>query len=92
MTEPGTWQTHNLVTALLPDSYYTTLWPVAEYDHASFNSVHDLPSAMAAPLLFQNAGYVNCPVVTVQQTACSLWRETAKSDFCQFAAQDISNQ
>ena len=66
MTEPGSQQTHNVVTALPSDSFYTPLWAVAVYDNNSFNSVKDETSAMAAPLLVPNAGDVNCPVVSVQ--------------------------
>ena len=66
MTEPGSQQTHNVVTAVPSDSFYTPLWAVAVYDNNSFSSVKDETSAMAAPLLVPNAGDVNCPVVSVQ--------------------------
>jgi len=65
-TEPGTTQTHNVITALPSDSYYTPLWAVAVYDNNSFDSVTNESSAAAAPLLVPNAGNVNCPVVGVQ--------------------------
>ena len=65
-TEAGSQQTHNVVTALPSDSYYTPLWSVAVYDNNSFSSVKDEASAMAAPLLVPNAGNVNCPVVSIQ--------------------------
>lgn len=65
-TEPGTAQTHNVLTALPSDSYYTPLWAVAVYDNNSFDSVTNEISAMAAPLLVPNAGTVNCPVVGIK--------------------------
>ncbi|HEV3325102.1 MAG TPA: hypothetical protein VG052_05835 [Puia sp.] len=65
-TEPGTTQTHNVITALPSDSYYTPLWAVAVYDNNSFNSVTNATTAAAAPLLVPNAGNVNCPVVAIQ--------------------------
>jgi hypothetical protein len=65
-TVPGTTQTHNVITALPSDSYYTPLWAVAVYDNNSFDSVTNESSAAAAPLLVPNAGNVNCPVVGVQ--------------------------
>jgi hypothetical protein len=65
VTEPGTVQTHNVITVLPVDPAYSPLWSVAAYDNASFAVVHDLASAMAAPLLVPDAGAVNCPVVAV---------------------------
>jgi len=65
-TEMGTQQTHNVVTAIPSDPYYTPLWSVAVYDNASFGSVKNETSAMAAPLLVPDAGKVNCPVVSIQ--------------------------
>jgi hypothetical protein len=65
-TAPGTIQTHNVVTALPSDAFYTPLWAVAVFDSNSFDSVTNETSAMAAPLLVPNAGTVNCPVVGIQ--------------------------
>lgn len=65
-TVPGTTQTHNVITALPSDSYYTPLWAVAVYNNNSFDSVTNESSAMAAPLLVPDAGNVNCPVVGIQ--------------------------
>jgi hypothetical protein len=65
-TEPGTRQTHNVITALPSQTYYSPLWAVAVYDNAAFGTVKDQASAMAAPLLVPNAGNVNCPVVSAQ--------------------------
>jgi hypothetical protein len=64
--EPGSNQTHNVITAIPSDAGYTPLWSVAVYDNNSFNTVKDLPTAAAAPLLVPNAGNVNCPVVNIQ--------------------------
>jgi len=66
-TETGSSQTHNVVTFLPADAGYSPLWAVAVYDNNSFGSVKDLPTASAAPVLVQNAGNVNCPVVNIQQ-------------------------
>lgn len=65
-TEPGSAQTHNVITAIPSDAGYSPLWSVAVYDNNSFNTVKDLPTAGAAPLLVPNAGNVNCPVVNIQ--------------------------
>lgn len=65
-TEPGTTQTHNVVTALPSDSYYTPLWAVTVYDNNSFDSVTNETTAMAAPILVPDAGNVNCPIVAIQ--------------------------
>jgi hypothetical protein len=65
-TEPGTSQTHNVITALPSDSYYTPLWAVAVYDNNSFASVTNQTQAMNAPQLVPNAGTVNCPVVGIK--------------------------
>jgi hypothetical protein len=65
-TVPGSTQTHNVVTALPSDSYYSPLWAVAVYDNNSFNSVSNETTAMAAPILVPNAGDVNCPIVAIQ--------------------------
>ncbi len=66
MTEPGTDQTHNVVDTLPSDPGYSPLWDVDVYDNASFNSVHDLASAQAAPILALGVALVNCPVVWIE--------------------------
>jgi hypothetical protein len=66
MTEPGSVQTHNVITALPADAGYSPLWAVTVYDNNSFSSVKDVTTAAAAPVLVPNAGNVNCPVVSVQ--------------------------
>lgn len=65
-TEPGSVQTHNVISAIPSDAGYSPLWAVAVYDNSSFSSVKDWTSAMAAPLLVPDAGNVNCPVVNLK--------------------------
>ncbi|HET9275922.1 MAG TPA: hypothetical protein VFN96_07625 [Gemmatimonadales bacterium] len=65
LTEPGTDQTHNVVSALPADATYSPLWDVIAYDRADFAAVFDLGSAVVATLL-GSQGLVNCPVVRVQ--------------------------
>jgi hypothetical protein len=59
-------QTHNVITAIPSDASYSPLWIVDVYDNASFANVTNLATAGDAPLLLQNAGTVNCPVVKIQ--------------------------
>jgi hypothetical protein len=63
--EPGTMQTHNVISVLPSDPGYSPLWAVAVYDDGSFGSVTNLTTAMAAPLLVPDAGNVNCPVTSL---------------------------
>jgi hypothetical protein len=65
MTEPGSDQTHNVVDTLPSDPGYSPLWDVDVYDNASFDTVHDLASAQAAPVLGTGVALVNCPIVSV---------------------------
>jgi hypothetical protein len=66
MTEPGTDQTHNVVSALPGMEGYSPLWNVIPYDNDSFASVVDRQSAEAAPVVPGAATpYVNCPVVSI---------------------------
>jgi hypothetical protein len=64
--EPGSTQTHNVIGTIPSDASYSPLWSVAVYDNNSFNTVKDLGTAMAAPILVPSAGFVNCPVVNIQ--------------------------
>ncbi|HEX9510542.1 MAG TPA: hypothetical protein VF939_08665 [Puia sp.] len=64
--EPGSVQTHNVIGTIPTNAGYSPLWVVAAYDNSSFNTVKDLSTATAAPILVPNAGYVNCPVVNIQ--------------------------
>ena len=70
-TEPGTMQTHNVVDALPGDADYSPLWDVDVYDNASFDSVHDLASVQAAPIVAASVALVNCPVVWIEPAAFS---------------------
>jgi hypothetical protein len=65
-TEPGTEQTHNVLTTLPVDGAYSPLWQVSVYDNASFSTVHDLTTLRQAKILAPNVATVNCPVVAVQ--------------------------
>jgi hypothetical protein len=65
MAESGTSQTHNVVESVPGDDDYSPLWSVNVYDNAAFNTVSDLASAMAAPLLGAGVAIVNCPIVMV---------------------------
>ena len=65
-TETGSDQTHNVVATLPSQASYSPLWAVNVYDNGAFDSVGDLASAEAAPLLAAGAGLVNCPVVRIQ--------------------------
>ncbi len=62
----GTGRAHNVVSVLPPSIAYSPLWDIDIYNNSAFASVHDLPSAQAAPLLALNAAEVNCPVVEIQ--------------------------
>lgn len=64
--ETSSVQTHNVIATIPTDAGYSPLWIVAAYDNSSFNTVKDLGTATAAPILVPNAGYVNCPVVNLQ--------------------------
>ena len=57
----------NVIDTLPSDPGYSPLWDVDVYDNASFDSVHDLASAQAAPVLGIGVALVNlnCPVVFV---------------------------
>lgn len=63
--EPGTEQTHNVIATIPTNISYSPLWLVSAYDNEEFESVNDLSSAQAAPLMNLGAT-VNCPVVSTQ--------------------------
>lgn len=69
MTEAGTVQTHNALETLPDDAGYSPLWDVDVYDNADFDSVQDYPTAQAANILAEGVALVNCPVVSVSETA-----------------------
>jgi hypothetical protein len=64
MTQGSSVQTHNVVASVPGRAGYSPLWAVFPYDNASFDMVHDLESAQAAPD-FGQAALVNCPIVFV---------------------------
>ena len=66
VTETGSDQSHNVIATLPMDAGYSPLWSVNIYDNASFSSVMDLSTALAAPLKATGAALVNCPVVSIQ--------------------------
>lgn len=61
--EPGSDQTHNVLTALPEDPGYSPLWSVSPYDNADFARVMDLSSVRDANVLARGVANVNCPVV-----------------------------
>jgi len=64
--ESGGVQTHNVVATIPSDATYSPLWTVKVYDNAAFASVRNLTTAATAPILVQDAGKVNCPVVKIR--------------------------
>jgi hypothetical protein len=66
VTEPGTLQTHNVISALPTDSSYSPLWAVSAYKSASFSAVTNFTTASQAPVAAAGLGDVNCPVVAVE--------------------------
>jgi hypothetical protein len=66
VTEPGSAQTHNVVTVLPADTGYSPLWSVDVYDDSAFATVTNLPTAQAAPQLGSGVASVNCPIVEVK--------------------------
>ena len=65
-TEPGTPQTHNVLSVLPGQPLYSPLWDVLPYENDAFAGVRDLATAQVAPS-FGLAARVNCPVVFVEQ-------------------------
>jgi hypothetical protein len=61
--EPGSTQTHNVLTALPGQPGYSPLWSVSPYDNADFPRVMDLSSVLDANVLARDVANVNCPVV-----------------------------
>jgi hypothetical protein len=66
VTEPGTMQTHNVISALPTDPAYSPLWAVSAYKSTSFSSVDNWATASQAPVAAPGLGNVNCPVVYVE--------------------------
>lgn len=68
-TEPGTMQSHNVVSTVPGDAGYSPLWQVSVYDNAAFDQVHDLATVQQAKILAANVAAVNCPIVAEQGMA-----------------------
>jgi len=66
VTEAGSAQTHNVISGIPSDTFYTPLWIIDVYDNANFGAVKDLKSAQAANVKATGAGFVNCPIVSLQ--------------------------
>ena len=62
---PTSHQTHNVVSVLPSENAYSPLWIVKVYNNTAFPDVSDLNTATAAPILIEDAGEVNCPIVAV---------------------------
>ena len=67
--EPGTMQTHNVISALPADSSYSPLWVVSAYKSSAFQAVNDWMTAAQAPVAAAGIANVNCPVVAVSMAA-----------------------
>jgi hypothetical protein len=65
VTEPGSDQTHNVVSTLPGDAAYSPFWSVHVYDNGAFDAVSDLATAVDATRLGDDVAQVNCPVVFV---------------------------
>jgi hypothetical protein len=68
VTEAGSDQTHNVLTALPGDSGYSPLWSVNVYDNQAFDVVSDLASVedeAQVSVLATGVASVNCPVVEI---------------------------
>lgn len=66
VTEPGSAQTHNVISALPANSSYSPLWLVHVYANSDFSMVRNLMTAEQADILNNAAAMVNCPVVSIQ--------------------------
>jgi hypothetical protein len=60
--EPGSAQTHNVVSTLPGNPAYSPLWLVSVYDTADWPMVHDIDTASQANVLGVGVATVNCPV------------------------------
>lgn len=58
-------QSHNVMASLPADADYSPIWAVYVYDNSYFNSATNLAAMTSAPIMMQNAMYVNCPIVDV---------------------------
>jgi hypothetical protein len=65
--EPGSAQTHNVVSTVPGNPSYSPLWVVSVFDNSDWAKVHDLDSATSAKLLAASVATVNCPIFFVSQ-------------------------
>jgi len=65
--EPGSPQTHNVVSTVPGNPSYSPLWVVSVFDTADWSKVHDLDSATNARILAASVATVNCPIFLVTQ-------------------------
>jgi len=65
--EPGSAQTHNVVSTVPGNPSYSPLWVVSVFDTADWPKVHDLDSATNANILAASVATVNCPIFFVTQ-------------------------
>jgi hypothetical protein len=65
--EPGSPQTHNVVSTVPGNPSYSPLWVVSVFDTADWPKVHDLDSATNARILAASVATVNCPIFFVTQ-------------------------
>lgn len=63
--EPGSQQTHNVVSTVPGNPSYSPLWVVSVFDTADWPKVHDLDSATGANLIAASVATVNCPIFFV---------------------------
>ena len=69
VTEDGTDQTHNVVSALPGDADYSPLWSIEVYDNQDFDAATGLAAVQddtQVTVLATGVASVNCPVVEVQ--------------------------
>jgi hypothetical protein len=69
VTEPGTMQTHNVISVLPADPAYSPLWAVSAYKSVSFAAVSNWTTANEAPVAAAGLANVNCPVVAIMSAA-----------------------
>ena len=63
--EPGSAQTHNVVSTVPGNPSYSPLWVVSVFDTQDWPKVHDLDSATNANLIAASVATVNCPIFFV---------------------------
>ncbi|MEO8005728.1 MAG: hypothetical protein ABI771_12525 [Betaproteobacteria bacterium] len=64
-TEPGSRQTHNVVSTLPRNPAYSPLWLVSVYDNGDWSTVSSLDTVTKARILAVAVASVNCPIVFV---------------------------